>query len=128
MWSYGLHHPNVDTLIADMDIENQEWQLKGFPRFGLWETHPTWLFLATFFAQSHRSIFAAEAQGKASAQQIKQFISAAKLAGLTWVSQPLLSSDKQQQMDALQVQQPTESSSWITRLRNKLHINEHFES
>lgn len=128
LWSYGLHHPDTESVLADMDLDNQEWKLKGFPKFGLWETHPTWLFLATFFAQNHHSIFAAAAKGKADTMQIKQFICASKLAGLTWDSRPLAEANKQQQLTALSQQSQQSDQSWITRLRNKLHINEHFES
>lgn len=130
LWSYGLHHPNADALLQDMDLENQEWKLKGFPRFGQWETHPTWLFLATFFAQSHRSVYSAEATGKASKEQIKQFICAAKLVGLSWNGRALSEDVKQQQLSHLNAQQPhtNAASSWISRLRDKLHINKHFEN
>ena len=128
LWSYGLHHPHAEQLLQAMDIENHEWKLKGFPRFGLWETHPTWLFLATFFAQKHQSIFAAQAKGKADATQIINFICAAKLAGLTWDSRPLATELKQQQIAEVSEQPHKESASWISRLRSKLHINEHFES
>ena len=128
LWSYGLHHPHAEQLLQAMDIENHEWKLKGFPRFGLWETHPTWLFLATFFAQKHQSIFAAQAKGKADATQIINFICAAKLAGLTWDSRPLATELKQQQMAEVSEHPHKESASWISRLRSKLHINEHFES
>ena len=128
LWSYGLHHPHAEQLLQAMDIENHEWKLKGFPRFGLWETHPTWLFLATFFAQKHQSIFAAQAKGKADATQIINFICAAKLAGLTWDSRPLATELKQQQMAEVSEYPHKESASWISRLRSKLHINEHFES
>ena len=128
LWSYGLHHPHAEQLLQAMDIENHEWKLKGFPRFGLWETHPTWLFLATFFAQKHQSIFAAQAKGKADATQIINFICAAKLAGLTWDSRPLPTDLKQQQMAEVSEHPHKESASWISRLRSKLHINEHFES
>ena len=128
LWSYGLHHPHAEQLLHGIDLENHEWKLKGFPRFGLWETHPTWLFLATFFAQKHQSIFAAQAKGKADASQIKSFICAAKLAGLTWDSRPLAADIKQQQLAELSAHPHQESASWISRLRNKLHINEHFES
>ena len=128
LWSYGLHHPHAEQLLQAMDIENHEWKLKGFPRFGLWETHPTWLFLATFFAQKHQSIFAAQAKGKADATQIINFICAAKLAGLTWDSRPLPTELKQQQMAEVSEHPHKESASWISRLRSKLHINEHFES
>ena len=128
LWSYGLHHPHAEQLLQTMDIENHEWKLKGFPRFGLWETHPTWLFLATFFAQKHQSIFAAQAKGKADATQIMNFICAAKLAGLTWDSRPLATELKQQQMAEASEHPHKESASWISRLRSKLHINEHFES
>ena len=128
LWSYGLHHPHADQLASAMDLENHEWKLKGFPRFGLWETHPTWLFLATFFAQKHQSVFAAQAKGKADATQIKNFICAAKLAGLNWDSRPLAEDIKQQQLTELAEHPHKESDSWISRLRSKLHINEHFES
>ncbi len=128
LWSYGLHHPHAEQLLSAMDVENHEWKLKGFPRFGLWETHPTWLFLATFFAQKHQSVFAAQAKGKADATQIKNFICAAKLAGLTWDSHPLAEDIKQQQLAELSEHPHKEGDSWISRLRSKLHINEHFES
>ena len=128
LWSYGLHHPHAEQLLSAMDVENHEWKLKGFPRFGLWETHPTWLFLATFFAQKHQSVFAAQAKGKADATQIKNFICAAKLAGLTWDSRPLAEDIKQQQLAELSEHPHKEGDSWISRLRSKLHINEHFES
>ena len=128
LWSYGLHHLHAEQLLSAMDVENHEWKLKGFPRFGLWETHPTWLFLATFFAQKHQSVFAAQAKGKADATQIKNFICAAKLAGLTWDSRPLAEDIKQQQLAELSEHPHKEGDSWISRLRSKLHINEHFES
>ena len=128
LWSYGLHHPHADLLASAMGLENHEWKLKGFPRFGLWETHPTWLFLATFFAQKHQSVFAAQAKGKADATQIKNFICAAKLAGLTWDGRPLAEDIKQQQLAELSEHPHKEGDSWISRLRSKLHINEHFES
>lgn len=126
LWSYGLHTPKCDEKSQNLDLENQEWKLKGFPRFGQWETHPTWLFLATLFAQNYHSIYAAQAKGKASHQQIKHFIYAAHLAGLTWQTQALPQSTKQQQ-NSLQ-KNASEKSSWITGLREKLHTNEHFES
>lgn len=127
LWSYGLHTQKCDENSQDLDLENQEWKLKDFPRFGQWETHPTWLFLATLFAQDYHSIYAAQAKGKASHQQIKHFIYAAHLAGLAWQTQALPEIKKQQQQDSLQQVEP-EKSSWITRLREKLRTNEHFES
>lgn len=127
LWSYGLHTPNCDEKSQNLDLENQEWKLKGFPRFGQWETHPTWLFLATLFAQDYHSIYAAQAKGKVSQQQVKHFIYAAHLAGLTWKTQALPENIKQKQQDSLQ-QTASEKSSWISRLREKLHTNEHFES
>lgn len=128
LWSYGLHHPTPDSILNGLDLGSKEWKLKGFPKFGQWETHPTWLFLATFFAQKHRSIYEAQAQGKADAKHIEQFICAAQLAGLTWESKPLDIVKKQEQLALLQERTPTEAPNWISRLRDKLHVNEHFES
>lgn len=129
LWSYGLHHPNPESLLDEDLIANHEWRLKGFPKFGLWETNPTWLFLATFFGQKNHSIHEAIMQGKADVHNILRFMCAAHLAGLIWENKVLNHEKKQQQLEILkQDDSLSQQSNWIDKLRNKLQVDEYFKS